>query len=193
MRVRGMQPGELAGVVRERLVDRAQRPAGSAWIELAGRLDVLPEADDVTAVFVRAGIEQVARRHDRRARARRVCGDVQLDRHSLRRLQRPAARDARHERQRAQVDEHVPCIAENDRVVGPGGLLRRNRDGGSDGALAHPKPYVPGKRSPRSRTSSAAGRPTTLKKSPSIRSTSDAPRPWIAYAPARPSHSREAT
>ena len=33
------------------------------------------------------------------------------------------------------------------------------------------------------------GRPTTFQKSPSIRSTSALPRPWIAYAPARSCHS----
>ena len=43
-----------------------------------------------------------------------------------------------------------------------------------------PKPYAPAKRELSRRTSSAPGSPTTFRKSPSIRSTRLAPRPWIA-------------
>src|SRR5436190_14770464 len=106
--------------------------------------------------------------------------DVELASHALLRLQRPAARDARDERERPEMDEDVPIVPQDERIVTPHAVLRRDGDGCGDRGLAHPKPYVPGKRAARSRTSSAAGSPTTLKKSPSIRSTSDAPRPWIA-------------
>ena len=53
---------------------------------------------------------------------------------------RPPARDARDERQRPQVNEHVPRVAEHDRIVAPQPVLRSHLDGGFDGALAHPNP-----------------------------------------------------
>ena len=116
----GVQGRQLAVVVGQRLVDRAEPFAGRHRLDLALRLDVLPEGDDVPAVAVRAGIEQVGRRHDRRARASRVRRDRQLADHVVlgRPFRvRPPARDARDERQRPEVDEHVPGVAEDDRVV----------------------------------------------------------------------------
>ena len=162
----GVEGRQLALVVGQRLVDRAEPLACRHRLDLALRLDVLPEGDDVPAVAVRAGIEQVGRRHDRRAGTSRVRRDRQLADHVVlgRPFRvRPPARDARDERQRPEMDEHVPGVAEDDRVVAAQPVLRRHRDGCSDGALAHPNPYVPGKRSARRRTSSAVGRPTTLK------------------------------
>ena len=120
----------------------------------------------MAAVAVRAGIEQVGRRHDRRSGPRGVRADRELDDHAVlgRAFRiRPPARDAGDERQRPQVDEHVPGVAEHDGIVAAQPVLRRHLDCSSDRALAHPNPYVPGKRSARSRTSSAVGRPTTLK------------------------------
>jgi hypothetical protein len=115
---------------------------------------------------VRAGIEQVARRDDRRAGAGGVAGDGELADHvvggrALRIRQR--ARDPCHDRQRPQVDEHVPRVAQHDGIVRTKTLLGGDRDGDVDGVVAHPKPYVPGNLSASRRTSSAAGRPTTLR------------------------------
>ena len=118
------------------------------------------------AVPMRAWIEQVGGRHDRRIGTSRMRGNRQLPDHVVlgRALRiRPPARDAGDERQRPQVDEQVPRVAEDDRVVAPQPVLRRHLDGRSDRALAHPNPYVPGKRSASRRTSSATGRPTTLR------------------------------
>jgi hypothetical protein len=118
----GVQNRKLVFVVGERLVDGAERVPGGCRIELAARLDVPPERHDMAAVPVRAGIEQVGRRHDRRARASRVRRDAQLADHVVLRRSfriRPPARDARNERQRSQVHEHVPRISEDNRVVTP--------------------------------------------------------------------------
>src|SRR4029079_2248028 len=96
-------------------------------------------------------------------------GDGQLANHVVlgRPLRiRPAAGAARDERQRAEMDEHVPGVAEDDRIVAAQPVLRGRVDRRSDRGLAHPNPYVPGKRSARTRMSSATGRPTTLRWSP---------------------------
>ena len=162
----GVKGRQLSLVVGQRLVDRAEPLAGRHRVDLAFRLHVLPEGDDVAAVPVRAGIEQAGRRHDRRSGASGVGRDRQLADHVL--LGRafrvgPAARDAGDERQRPEMDEHVPGVAEDARVVAAQPMLRRHLDRRSDRALAHPNPYVPGKRSARRRTSSAVGSPTTLR------------------------------
>ena len=68
----GVQGRQLALVVGQRLVDGAERLAGRHGLHLALGFHVLPEGDDVSAVPMRAGIEQVGRRHDGCARARRV-------------------------------------------------------------------------------------------------------------------------
>ena len=97
----------------------------------------------MSAVPIWAGIEQIGRRHDGRPGAGRVGGDRQLADHVVlgRPFRvRPPARDARNERQRPQVDEHVPGVAEDDRVVAAQAVLRRHLDGGPDRALAHPNP-----------------------------------------------------
>ena len=92
---------------------------------------------------VRAGIEQVGRRHDRRAGTGRVRPDRQLAHDVV--LGRPfrvrtPARDPRDERQRPEMDEHVPGVAKDDGVVAPQPVLRRDLDRRSDGALVHPNP-----------------------------------------------------
>ena len=161
-----MEGRQLTLVVDERLVDLTEPLAGRHWLHLAFRLHVLPEGDDVAAVPVRARIEQAGRRHDRRARTGRVGCDRQLADHVVlvRPFRvRPAVRDPCDERQRPQMDEHMPGVAQNDRVDAAQPVLRRHLDRCSDRALGHPNPYVPGKRSASRRTSSAVGRPTTLR------------------------------
>jgi hypothetical protein len=59
------------------------------------------------------------------------------------------------------MHEDVPGVAEDARVVAAVPVLRRHLDCRSDRALAHPNPYVPGKRSARRRTSNPTGNPTT--------------------------------
>ena len=161
-----MEGRQLPVVVGERVVDRAERLAGRHRLHLAGLPDVPPESDDVAAAPVRTGIEQIGGRHDRRAGTRRMGGNRQLADHVLLRRPlriRPPVRDTRDDRERPQVDEDVPGVAENDRVVAAQPVLARHLDGCPDGALAHPNPYVPGNRSASSRTSTDTGRPTTLR------------------------------
>ena len=63
-----------------------------------------------------------------------------------------------------QAEEMLESLSgRTHEVVAAQAVLRGHRDGGFDGAPAHPNPYVPGKRSARSRTSRATGRPTTLR------------------------------
>ena len=124
-------------------MDRTKRHAGSDRLDLPRPAGVLPERDHVAAAAMRAGIEQVGRRHDRRGRACRVRRDRELPDHVLlgRAFRiRPAAGDARDDRQGAQVDEHVPRVAKHDRVVGAQPVLGRDLDGSGDGARAHPNP-----------------------------------------------------
>ncbi len=162
----GVQRRQLAVVVGECLVDDAETAAGRCGVDLsAARLHVAPEDDHVAAASMRPGREKVGRRDDRRARPRGVRGDRQLPDHVL--LRRPfgiwaAARDSSDERKRTEMDEDVPRVAKDDRIVRAKAVLGRDRHRRCDGAFAHPKPYVPGKRSARSRTRSATGSPTTF-------------------------------
>ena len=155
-----MQRRQLALVVGQRLVDRAQRLTGGHWLHLARRPHVLQNATTWPPCRCGPGSSR-SEGGTTAAPARAACDatassriDVVLGRPV--RI-RPPARDACHERQRSQVDEHVPGVAKHDRVVAAQSVLRRHLDGGFDCALAHPNPYVPGKRSARRRTSSATG------------------------------------
>jgi hypothetical protein len=101
-------------------VDLAQSAAGRAWVELAARLDVRPEGDDVTAVAVRPGRKEIARRHDRSARARSMRRDRKLADHVVFRRPiriRPPARHPRNDPQRTKVDEDMPRVAQHNRIV----------------------------------------------------------------------------
>ena len=68
----GVEGRQLALVVDEGVVDRAEPLACRHRLHLALRLDVLPEGDDVAVVTVGAGIEQIGRLDDRRAGTGRV-------------------------------------------------------------------------------------------------------------------------
>src|SRR2546421_426068 len=87
---------------------RGPRHAVRHRVDLAFRLHVLPEGDDVAAVPVWAGIEQSGRRYDRSSgtsgvgRYRELADDVLLGR-ALGVWS--AAGDARDERQRPEMDE----------------------------------------------------------------------------------------
>ena len=162
----GVEGRELAPVVGQRFVDLAKSLAGRHRLHLALRLDVLPEGDDMTVAAMRTGIEQIRWWYDRRAGAGGLRADRELDDHTV--LGRPfrirsAAGDASDEGERPYVDEDVPRVAEDDRAIAVQPVRRRHLDRSSDGTLAHPNPYVPGNRSASTRTSSAAGRPTTLR------------------------------
>ena len=91
-----------------------------------------PEAQHAPVVLVRPGRELVAGTDDRRARACEEAGDGELALLPVR--ARPGTadrpRDARDHRRRAQVDEHVELVAEDDGVGGaqPVGRGHRDRD-----------------------------------------------------------------
>jgi hypothetical protein len=80
----------------------------------------------VAAVLVRARIEQVARLDDRRAGGDEVSGDVELAHDIFRVDTLGSARHAGDERQRAQVDEHVPGIAQYHGLVETESVCSRN-------------------------------------------------------------------
>jgi hypothetical protein len=97
----------------------------------------------MAAMPVRPGIEQVGRRHDWRACAGGMRPNRQLADYVV--LVRPfgvgqPARDAGDDRQGSQVDEDVPRVAQDDRVVATQAVLRRHLDRRTYGALGHPNP-----------------------------------------------------
>jgi len=98
-------------------VNGAETAAGGGRVELALRLDVAPEHERVVAVLVWPGVEQVARLDDGRAGAHEMARDVQLAHDVVRIDAGLAARHARDEWQRPEVDEDVPRAAEHDGVV----------------------------------------------------------------------------
>jgi hypothetical protein len=115
-----------------------QRATRRAWVGIVGRLDVAPEREDVAAMQVRDGFYFGRRRDDRAARACAMRGDGELahDAFGIRPFGvRQRARHACHHRRRAQVDEHVPGIAQHDRLVAAHPLLARDGKRGLDRAL----------------------------------------------------------
>jgi hypothetical protein len=126
---------ELSVVVGHRVVDEAEPAAGGARIELAAPLDVAPEGDDVPAAGVRPRIDGLCRWDDRRTCPRRVSGDRQLPDH-VHRLracrERDPTRDARDEGMRAQVEQHVPRVPQDDRLVAAHALFARHRECGGN-------------------------------------------------------------
>ena len=70
----------------------------------------------------------VARLNDGRAGADQMSRDVQLAHHVLRIDAGRAARHARDDRSRPKVHEHVPRLAQDDRVVADDAVRTRNGD-----------------------------------------------------------------
>jgi len=99
--------------------DQRLGPTGCGRVERAVLLEVAPEDERVSAVAVWARREQVARLDDRCARTGRVLCDTQLLFDVLRIDTGSAAGDTRDDRRRPQVHEHVPRLAQHDRLLAP--------------------------------------------------------------------------
>jgi hypothetical protein len=92
----------------------------------------------VAAVVVRSWVDLVRRRDHGRTCSRRVPGNFELS-HDVARVwtfrERDRARDARDDRKRAQVHEDVPCLTQDDGLVGTNAACIRNGGCCGDGAL----------------------------------------------------------
>jgi len=131
--VRASRTGQLTVVVGERVVERSKPPTGCGRVERAVLLEVAPEDERVSAVAVWARREQVARLDDRCARTGRVLCDTQLLFDVLRIDTGSAAGDTRDDRRRPQVHEHVPRLAQHDRLLAPDAVGLGEGDCGVNG------------------------------------------------------------
>jgi hypothetical protein len=138
--VRGLERGqhrhEIGGMARRRqrpvvvgepLVNRPQQSAGESRVDLTLRLHVAPEGHDPAVAAVRPWIELVRGWDHCGAGSRRMGRDGELAHEVL--GMRPLGvgdcrRHARDDRRWAQVDEHVPRIAQDDRLLAAQAVLR---------------------------------------------------------------------
>jgi hypothetical protein len=109
--------GQFAVVVGERVVNRVEPSAGCGRVELAGLLKVVPEDDRMPFVAVWPRRKQVTWSDDRCARPSRVPGDCEFPFDVGRIDTGSAARNARDDRGRPEVNEHVPRLAQDDRLL----------------------------------------------------------------------------
>ena len=108
---------QLLPIIVQGFVDHAKTATRSGSVELALRLEIAPEDENVPINRVRAGIEQVARLDDRRASACQVAGDVELAHHVVWINTGSTTRYPRNQWKGLQVHQHVPGAAQDDRSL----------------------------------------------------------------------------
>jgi hypothetical protein len=117
-------------------MDHTETVSGGRGVEVTVRLDVRPQRDDVPVVLVRTRVGEGRRPNDGSACGGSVPGDAQLERDVARAHAGRATRDTRDDRRGQQVDEHVPRVAQDDRVVAVETLALADGDRCFEGAQA---------------------------------------------------------
>lgn len=109
-------------------MQRAQRPADGRQIRRLGpaMLDVAPQRDEPPVALERHWLDG---RNDGCAGFRRRLRERKLPHERLPATAGKRERDARDDRRRTEMDEHVRQVADDDRVAGRDLELARERDG----------------------------------------------------------------
>ena len=115
-------------------MNRAEPSTGGGRVERSGVHEVAPEDECASVATVWAGRKQVGRLDDRCAAANRVPSDAELPFDVARIDAGSAARHTRYDRGRAQVEQHVPRVAQHDGLVTAHAVGAGDSNGGVDRA-----------------------------------------------------------